>query len=91
MSRGPGIWQRAILRVADDGLAGTVCAIVKGCVTKPSRSDHVCARRSLKTLAMAGRVHAVYLYGCPACGASSGAGEMDWAGLLGDGSEFAPG
>ena len=69
MSRGPGIWQRAILRAADDGLAGTVCAIVKGSVTEPSRSDHVCARRSLKTLAMAGRVHAVYLYGCPACGA----------------------
>ena len=68
MSRGPGIWQRAILRAADDGLAGTVCAIVKGCVTEPSRSDHVCARRSLKTLAIAGRVGATYLYGCPACG-----------------------
>src|SRR6185437_5297253 len=69
MSRGPGTWQRAILGIAGDGLATTVRAIVLDCVPQPTRSDYVSARRATKTLALSGRVSAVYLHACPSCGA----------------------
>jgi hypothetical protein len=58
------MWQRAILDVTGNGLAATVCSIVQESTSEPTRSDHVCARRAVKTLALAGRIRAVYLYGC---------------------------
>jgi hypothetical protein len=69
MSRGPGTWQRAILDITGDGLATTVRAVVLDTVAQPTRGDYVSARRATKTLALAGRVSAVYLHACPSCGA----------------------
>jgi hypothetical protein len=74
MGRGPGPWQRALLRVTGDGLAATTRAVVLDCVTHPTRSDNVCARRAAKALALAGRIQACYLYACPDCGAIRRAG-----------------
>jgi hypothetical protein len=68
MSRGPGIWQRTLLNVTDGGLAMTVRAVVMDSVTQPARSDYVSARRATRSLALAGRISAVYLHGCRGCG-----------------------
>lgn len=69
MGRGPGPWQRALLRVTGEGLVATTRAVMLDSVTQPTHSDHVCIRRAAKALAQAGRLQAAYVYACPHCGA----------------------
>jgi hypothetical protein len=69
MGRGPGPWQRALLRVTGDGLVATTRAVMLDSVSQPTHSDHVCIRRAAKALAQARRIQAAYVYACPGCGA----------------------
>ena len=64
MSRGPGRWQRVILDHMDNNpqyKAATLDSIVREHLQRtPTRSEMVAARRALKTLAIAGKVRAIY-------------------------------
>ena len=68
MSRGPGIWQRQILRVTSGSVIATVSGIVRTAVVTPDRDDFTAARRGAKGLALAQRVCAVYAWTCIRCG-----------------------
>ena len=68
MSRGPGVWQRQILRVTSGTVVAAVAGIVKTTVAVPDRDDFTAARRGAKGLALAQRVCAVYAWTCIRCG-----------------------
>ena len=68
MSRGPGTWQRQILRVTSGTAVATVSGIVRTTVVAPDRDDFTAARRGAKGLALAQRVCAVYCHTCTRCG-----------------------
>ena len=68
MSRGPGVWQRQILRVTSGTVVAAVAGIVKTSVAVPDRDDFTAARRGAKGLALAQRVCAVYAWTCIRCG-----------------------
>jgi hypothetical protein len=68
MSRGPGTWQRQILRVTSGTVVAAVAGIVKTTVAVPDRDDFAAARRGVKGLALAQRVCAVYAWTCIRCG-----------------------
>ena len=58
MSRGPGTWQRQILRITSGTVVATVSGIVRTTVVAPDRDDFTAARRGAKGLALAERVAA---------------------------------
>ena len=68
VSRGPGVWQRQILRVTSGTVVAAVAGIVKTTVAVPDRDDFTAARRGAKGLALAQRVCAVYCHTCTRCG-----------------------
>ena len=68
MSRGPGVWQRQILRVTSGTVVAAVAGIVKTTVAVPDRDDFTAARRGAKGLALAQRVCAAYAWTCIRCG-----------------------
>lgn len=67
MSRGPGRWQREILRVTSGVCVATVSGIVRARLPEPHRDAFVAARRGARGLALAQRVSAVYVWGCTRC------------------------
>jgi hypothetical protein len=67
MSRGPGRWQREILRVTSGTVVATVSGVVRTTVVSPDRDDFTAARRGAKQLALAQRVCAVYAWTCIRC------------------------
>ncbi len=68
MSRGPGTWQREIMRTVSGAHTVTVGSIVRCKLPEPTRSAHVAARQAAKDLAIARRVTACYAYSCGRCG-----------------------
>ena len=68
MSRGPGVWQRQILRAASGTVVASVSGVVRTAVIQPSRDDFTSARRAAKQLALRERVSATYAYACVRCG-----------------------
>lgn len=68
MSRGPGVWQRPILRATSGTVVATVRGIVKTTVVSPDRDDFKSAKRGAKGLALAQRLSATYVYACVRCG-----------------------
>ena len=68
MSRGPGRWQREILRVTSGTVVAAVSGVVRTIVVSPDRDDFTAARRGAKQLALAQRVCAVYCHTCTRCG-----------------------
>jgi hypothetical protein len=68
MSKGPGTWQREILRTTAGVHTVTIHGIVRARLPEPSRDAFVAARRGAKGLALAGRVSAYYAYACQRCG-----------------------
>jgi hypothetical protein len=67
MSRGPGIWQRQILRATSGTVVATVSGVVRSTVVSPDRDDFTAARRGAKLLVLAERVAAVYVWACVRC------------------------
>jgi hypothetical protein len=67
VSRGPGTWQRQILRVTSGSVIATVSGIVRTAVVTPDRNDYTAARRGAKQLALAQRVSALYVWCCTLC------------------------
>lgn len=67
MSRGPGRWQREILRVTSGTVVASVSGIVRTTVVTPDRDDYTSARRGAKGLAQAQRVCALYTWCCTRC------------------------
>jgi hypothetical protein len=67
VSRGPGTWQRQILRVTSNSVVATVSGIVRTTVVTPDRNDYTAARRGTKQLALAQRVSALYVWCCARC------------------------
>jgi hypothetical protein len=68
VSRGPGVWQRQILRAASGTVVASVSGVVRTAVIQPSRDDFTSARRATKQLALRERVSATYAYACVRCG-----------------------
>jgi hypothetical protein len=68
MSRGPGRWQREILRITSGTVVATVSGVVRTTVVSPDRDDFTAARRGAKQLVLAQRVAAVYVWCCTRCG-----------------------
>ena len=68
MSKGPGVWQKEILRVTSGVCVATVSGIVRARLPEPHRDAFVAARRGARGLALAQRVSAVYAYACVRCG-----------------------
>jgi hypothetical protein len=68
VSRGPGTWQRRILRTTGGTDVATVSGVVRIAVSQPTRDDFTAARRATKQLALAERVSATYAYACVRCG-----------------------
>ena len=68
MSKGPGVWQKEILRVTSGVCVATVSGIVRARLPEPRRDAFVAARRGARGLALAQRVSAVYAYACVRCG-----------------------
>jgi hypothetical protein len=68
VSKGPGTWQREILRTTAGVHTVTIHSIVRARLTEPRRDAFVAARRGAKGLALAGRVSAYYAYACQRCG-----------------------
>lgn len=68
VSRGPGVWQRRILRTTGGTVVATVSGVVRAAVIQPTRDDFTAARRATRQLALAERVSATYVYACLACG-----------------------
>lgn len=69
MSRGPGVWQREVLRTTAGVHTATVRGIVLARLPEPTRPAYVAARAASKTLALAGKVTASYAFACARCGA----------------------
>ena len=55
MSRGPGVWQRPILRATSDAVVVTVRQVVKTVKVNPDPDDFKSAKRGARGLALAGR------------------------------------
>jgi len=68
VSKGPGVWQKEILRVTSGVCVATVSGIVRARLPEPHRDAFVAARRGARGLALAQRVSAVYAYACVRCG-----------------------
>jgi len=68
VSKGPGVWQKEILRVTSGVCVATVSGIVRARLPEPHRDAFVAARRGARGLALAQRVSAVYAYACMRCG-----------------------
>ena len=68
VSRGPGVWQRPILRAASDAVVVTVRQVVKTVKVNPDPDDFKSAKRGARGLALAGRVSATYVHACEGCG-----------------------
>ncbi len=68
MSKGPGVWQKEILRTTSGVCVATVSGIVRARLPEPHRDAFVAARRGARGLALAQRVSAVYAYACVRCG-----------------------
>ena len=67
MSRGPGVWQRPLLRATSDAVV-TVRQVVKTVKVNPEPDDFKSAKRGARGLALAGRVSATYVHACEGCG-----------------------
>ena len=52
MSKGPGIWQKEILRVTSGVCVATVSGIVRARLPEPHRDAFVAARRGARGLAL---------------------------------------
>jgi hypothetical protein len=64
ISRGPGRWQRVILDAlaqhTDYDIFGVYALVEEHLQRTPTRSELVAARRAVKTLAIAGKIRAIY-------------------------------
>jgi hypothetical protein len=67
VSRGPGRWQRELIRAVDGTVVASVAGVVRTTVLTPDRNDFTAARRGAKQLALAQRVAALYVWCCPRC------------------------
>jgi len=68
VSRGPGRWQRELIRAVNGTVVASVAGVVRTTVLTPDRNDFTAARRGAKQLALAQRVCAVYCHTCTRCG-----------------------
>jgi hypothetical protein len=68
MSRGPGCWQRELLRVTSGVHTATVHSIVLARLPDPGRDDFAAARRGAKGLVQQERLAACYAFACHRCG-----------------------
>ncbi len=68
MSRGPGAWQREILRTTAGVHTVTVRSVVLTRLPSPGRDAFAAARRGAKGLVLAQRLSACYAWSCRRCG-----------------------
>ena len=67
MSKGPGVWERRLLRATSGTVIAPVAGIVKTSVVAPDRSDYTSARRAAKSLAVKSQVAAFHAWTRPEC------------------------
>jgi hypothetical protein len=68
MSRGPGCWQRELLRVTSGVHTATVRSVILARLPDPGRDDFAAARRGAKGLVQQERLAACYAFACQRCG-----------------------